>query len=55
MDYTIFYVLGGVLLVYLFISMNNRRKSKDRKSRKFMEGYRNTQRRNDSDEKTNGR
>ncbi|SDM58705.1 hypothetical protein [Kriegella aquimaris] len=51
MDYTIFYVLGGVLLAYLLISMNSRRKSKDRKSRKFMEGYRSTERKNDGDKK----
>ena len=36
---TMFYVLGGVVAIYLFISMRNRNKSKDRKSRKFMNDY----------------
>lgn len=36
---TIFYILGGVAAVYIFISMFNRQKSKDRKSRKFMSDY----------------
>lgn len=38
-DNTIYIVLGVVAVVYIFISMTNRRQSKSRKSRKFMEGY----------------
>ncbi|SHJ27834.1 hypothetical protein [Pseudozobellia thermophila] len=36
---TIYIVLGVVVVIYLFISMANRRRAKDRKSRKFLEGY----------------
>ncbi|WP_291865784.1 hypothetical protein [Maribacter sp.] len=38
-DNTMFYILGGVAAVYLFISMRNRQRSKDRKSKKFMSDY----------------
>ncbi|WP_298472504.1 hypothetical protein [uncultured Maribacter sp.] len=36
---TMFYVLGGVVAIYLFVTMRNRQKSKDRKSKKFMSDY----------------
>ncbi len=39
MSYNIYYVLGVVLLVYLLITMANKRTARRRKSRKFMEGY----------------
>jgi len=39
---TIYIVLGVVAAIYIFISMTNRRQSKSRKSRKFMEGYKRT-------------
>ncbi|MGB5554298.1 MAG: hypothetical protein WBM83_06540 [Flavobacteriaceae bacterium] len=39
MKYTMYYILGAVAIVYLLISRINRRKSKDRKSRKFMGDY----------------
>jgi len=36
---TIYIILGAVFMVYLIISMTTRSKSKERKSRKFMEDY----------------
>jgi len=36
---TIYIVIGVLFTVYVVISMMNRRKSKTRSSRKFMEGY----------------
>ncbi|MDO6519690.1 hypothetical protein [Zobellia uliginosa] len=36
---TIYIVLGVVAVIYIVISMNNRRVGKDRKSRRFMDGY----------------
>jgi len=34
----VFYILGGLLLVYFLITFYNKRQSKKRKSRSFMEG-----------------
>ncbi|MGB5173011.1 hypothetical protein [Eudoraea sp.] len=39
MNNTILYVLAGVAILYIFISSYNKRHSKKRKSRKFMDGY----------------
>ncbi|MBC6998864.1 MULTISPECIES: hypothetical protein [Bacteroidota] len=39
MGNTIYIILGVVVVIYLFISVTNRRQHKERKSRKFMEGY----------------
>ncbi|GGD42807.1 hypothetical protein [Muriicola marianensis] len=39
MDNTIYYVLGLVAVIYIALSTFNRRRSKERKSRKFMDGY----------------
>ncbi|MGB3150598.1 MAG: hypothetical protein WBB27_08020 [Maribacter sp.] len=36
---TIYIILAVVFAIYLVITLTNRRKSKDRKSRKFMEDY----------------
>ncbi len=36
---TIYYILAALAVIYILISMNNRRQSKDRKSRKFMDSY----------------
>lgn len=36
----IFYILGGLLLVYFIVAVYNKRQSKRRKSRSFMEGRR---------------
>jgi len=36
---TIYMILGGVFMLYLIVSLATRSKSKARKSRKFMEGY----------------
>ncbi|MGB6150693.1 MAG: hypothetical protein WBG48_01775 [Pricia sp.] len=36
--YTIYAVLGVLFVVYLFITITNRRSSNRRKDRKFMEG-----------------
>jgi uncharacterized membrane protein YuzA (DUF378 family) len=40
MDNQIFYILGGLLVVYFVIAVYNKRRSKRRKSRSFMEGRR---------------
>jgi hypothetical protein len=39
MDHTIYYVLGAVAIVYVLLSAFNRKRTKERKSRKFMDGY----------------
>lgn len=39
MNYNIYYILGALLVLYLLIGIFNKRSSKQRKSRKFMEGY----------------
>lgn len=39
MDYSIFAVLAILFVVYLFITIYNKRRSGRRKDRKFMEGY----------------
>jgi uncharacterized membrane protein YuzA (DUF378 family) len=39
MDNTIYYILGGLAVVYLLISMYNKKNARRRKSRGFMEGY----------------
>ncbi len=39
MNNTIYIVLGVLVVIYLFISMNNRRQSKKRKSKRFMDNY----------------
>lgn len=40
MDNQIFYILGGLLILYFAIAVYNKRQSKKRKSRSFMEGRR---------------
>lgn len=39
MDNTIFIVLGVVFAIYLVITITNKKKAKERKSRKFMQDY----------------
>jgi len=39
MDYNIYYILAGLAVVYIFLSIFNKRNAKRRKSKKFMEGY----------------
>jgi len=39
MEYPIYTVLGVLFVIYLFITIYNRNKSKRRRSKKFMEGY----------------
>ncbi|HLT51638.1 MAG TPA: hypothetical protein VKZ93_06755 [Arenibacter sp.] len=39
MDYTIYIILGFLVIVYFVTQGLNRKKSKARKSRDFMEGY----------------
>ncbi|MEM9143224.1 MAG: hypothetical protein AAGA86_09565 [Bacteroidota bacterium] len=39
MDYNVWAVLGTLIVVYLFIIIYNRKQSKRRRDRKFMEGY----------------
>ena len=48
---TIYIVFGIVAVIYLIILMTNRRQSKSRKSRKFMEDYNSSRKRNDMDKK----
>jgi hypothetical protein len=36
-DYTIYYILGGLALVYFGMLSRNRRQQKSRKSRRFMD------------------
>lgn len=46
---TIFYILGAVVIIYLFISVTNRRIGKRRKDRKFLDGY-NRKKKNDPED-----
>lgn len=39
MDNTIYIVLGVVFAIYLVITITNKRKARERKSRKFMGDY----------------
>ncbi len=39
MDNTIFYILGGLAVVYLLISILTKKRGGQRKSRGFLEGY----------------
>lgn len=39
MNNTIYYILAGLLVIYLLIGMANKRTSRKRRSRKFMEDY----------------
>ena len=39
MEINIYYVLGIVIVLYLFITIYNKKKSTRRRSRGFMEGY----------------
>ena len=39
MSNNIYYILGALLVVYLIIGIFNKRSAKQRRSRKFMEGY----------------
>lgn len=47
----IYYILGGLLALYLFVAMYNKRHSKKRKSRSFMEGQRLKDRRDNPEKK----
>ena len=40
MNQEIYYIAGGLLLVYILITRFNKRQGKERKSRNFMEGRR---------------
>ena len=39
MDLNIYYLLAGLAVIYLAITIYNKKGAKRRKSRKFMEGY----------------
>jgi hypothetical protein len=39
MNNSMYYILAGVALVYIVISIVSKKSSKRRKSRKFMDGY----------------
>ncbi|MFZ9002957.1 MAG: hypothetical protein ACO20F_04750 [Robiginitalea sp.] len=49
MDNQIFYILGGLLVIYFLIAIYNKRQSKRRKTRSFMEGRRLRDRRDRKD------
>lgn len=44
MEYPIYAVLGVLVVIYLFITIYNRNKSKRRRSKKFMDGYKRDER-----------
>ena len=48
MDQKIFYVLGGLLVIYFAISVFNKKKGRQRRSRNFMEGQKLRDRQPDS-------
>jgi len=39
MNYSIYYILGGLVVAYILISIFNKKNARRRKSRGFMEGY----------------
>ena len=39
MEINIYYLLGGLAIIYIVFTVYNKKTSKRRKSRKFMEGY----------------
>lgn len=39
MEYNIYYILAALAVIYLAISVFNKKHGKRRKNRKFMEGY----------------
>jgi hypothetical protein len=45
-NYTIYIIGGALLVLYIFITVFNKNRSRDRKSRKFMDDYK----RKDKDE-----
>lgn len=49
MSYNIYYIVGGLLVIYLLITMSNKKTARKRKSRQFMEGYERKDRRVKSD------
>lgn len=49
MDYTIYAVLGIIFVVYLFMTIYGKRRSRIRKDRKFMEGYGTSKQKNDEE------
>lgn len=55
MDQTIYYILGGLFAVYIFIAMYNKKQGRRRKSRGFMEGRRLRDRHDDPDESRDNR
>ncbi|MFS4418306.1 hypothetical protein [Maribacter sp. 2307ULW6-5] len=44
MDNTIYIILGVLIVIYLAVTIMNRRQAKERKSRKFMEKYKRKER-----------
>lgn len=50
MEINIYYLLAGLAVVYLAISIYNKRGTKKRKSRRFMEDYRRKDQREKKDE-----
>ncbi|WP_157378179.1 hypothetical protein [Arenibacter latericius] len=53
MDYTIYIVLAALAIVFFMTQGMTRKKNKDRKSRKFMESYREENRNKSREEKEN--
>lgn len=50
MSNTIFYILGALIVIYLVIGIYNKRSGRQRRSRRFMEGYERKVRRNGKDD-----
>ena len=50
MDVNIYYLLAGLAIVYIAVRIYNRKGSKRRKSRRFMEGYHRKDRREEKSE-----
>ena len=50
MEINIYYLLGGLAILYIAISVYNKRGTKKRRSRKFMEGYERKDKRDEKNE-----
>ena len=50
MDINIYYLLAGLAVIYIAIRIYNRKGTKRRRSRKFMEGYERKDKRQDKNE-----
>ncbi len=49
MNVNIYYLLAGLAVIYIAITIYNKKGARRRKSRKFMEGYQRKDKRDDKD------